>query len=353
MLRPRPYITIASDTATTQFKFVHRFEISKSYEQLTDTAHVILPRKVTQAGQNLFAGPSALFKRGDRITIEAGYYPNRETLFEGFIKYVSTNIPVQLECEDYMFLFKQFTITYPKTVQVRKLSKKGKPLKHPKIVSENITLKQLMDWIFEEGNFNDLLDEVTYEIVDNIKLGQFRATNATPAQVFEKLKDNYGLNTYMIGKKLYVGFANNAARTKTRSFKLEEVGINTNELDYQRAEDVRIKVKCIGMMPDNTKVEAEAGDDDGETRTYHFYNVSDQMMLQKMALERVNANKYTGYRGTFETFGEPNLTHGDIAELTSKIFPEKDGSYLVKAVKYVLGVEDGYRQFLELGNKVA
>ena len=126
-----------------------------------------------------------------------------------------------------------------------------------------------------------------------------------------------------------------------------------NDLDYQQAKDVKIRVQAVGMLPNGTKVTVNAGDDDGEQRTYHFYNVSDQAMLQKMATERVNQYKYTGFRGTFKTFGEPQLQHGDRCRLTSRVLPERNGVYLVKGTKVVHSIKDGYKQYFELGLKVA
>lgn len=353
MLRPRAYITITKDSGDKiEFDFCNQFETYESYEVLTDTASVIVPRKLTQNGLPLFTGPDPIFKRKDRIKIEAGYFPNKELLFEGYISHVSANIPVRLECEDSMFIFKQFKVTYPKKTTLRTTSKSGKPLKSPKVISENITLKQLVDYIFNEGEYNDLLDGISYEIVDDIKLGQFSVSNASPAQVFNKLRDEYGLFSYMIGEKLYIGFASNALTTKEREFKMEEVCINSNSLDYQREEDVTIKVKCVSMLPNNTKVEAEAGDPEGEQRTYHYYNITSQEELKQIAEKRVKENKYTGFRGHFETFGEPTLRHGDRLKMTSVKLPERNGTYLVKSVKRRLSVEGGYRQLFELGLKL-
>ena len=355
MLRPRSYITITSEATgkAIEFNFLNNFTTSESFEHLTDLATVTLPRKLTQSGMNLFTGSNPIFKRKDKIKIEAGYFPNRVTLFEGFITHVSANIPVQLECEDYMFVMKTFNFTYPKVTTTQTLSKKGKPLKHPKVTSENIKLSQLIANIWHEGELNDLLDDITYELVDDILLGQFRVTNATPAKVFDKLRSDYGLYTYFVGKKLYIGFANNALSTVEKEYKMEEVCINSNELDYQREEDVSIKVKCIGMMPNNTRIEAEVGDPEGEQRTYHFYNISDKTELKKIATERLKANKYTGFKGVFETFGQPLLHHGDRLKMTSTKLPERDGVYLVKSVKRSFSVSGGYRQTFELGFKVA
>lgn len=355
MLRPKCNITITKSTGEqVSFNFVTQFEINEGYEFLTNTAQLILPRKITQTGIPLFTGTDPLFKRKDKIKIEAGYFPNSRTLFEGYISHVSANVPTRLECEDNMFLMKQFKITYPKEFTVQRTSSKtGRPLKNARIISENIKLSQLMGNIFEEGQYQDMLDGISFEILDDINLGQFRATNATPAQVFEKLRTAYGLFTYFVGNKLYCGFANNAGGTNEATFKMEKVCINSNELDYQRAEDITIRVKYISILPDNTRLEAEAGDSSGEQRTYHVYNVTSQADLQKMAQKRVDEYKYTGFRGYFETFGEPYLTHGDRLTMESTKLPERNGTYLIKSVRRLFGVEQGFRQLLELGVKIS
>lgn len=354
MLRPLAYITITSQTTGKEivFNFVHEFSTSESFEHLTDVAKITLPRKLSQSGLPIFTGTNPIFRRKDKIKIESGYFPNRETLFEGFITKVSANIPIQMECEDYMFVMKTFNITYPIKRGLVTLSKKGKPLKHPKVTSDNISLSQLVGNIWHEGEILDLFDDITYEIVDDIPLGQMRFNNVTPAKIFDRLRTDCGLYTYFIGKKLYIGFANDAVSTVEREYKMEEVCINSNELNYQDTEDVTIKVKCVGMMQDNTKVEVEFGDPEGEQRTYHFYNISDKSKLQKIAEERVKAYKYTGFKGTFETFGQPVLHHGDRLKMSSTKLPERNGTYLVKAVKRTFSVTGGYRQSFELGFKV-
>ena len=79
MLRPRCYITITKDDGTSiEFDFCHYFETDESYQHLTDTANITLPRKLTQSGLPLFTGADPIFKRKDKITIEAGYFPNRQ-----------------------------------------------------------------------------------------------------------------------------------------------------------------------------------------------------------------------------------------------------------------------------------
>jgi len=361
MLRPKTYITIENEAGTDSiaFDFCNEWSTDESYELLTNTARIVLPRKLTRNGLNIFSGPNPLFKRGDKVKIEAGYFPNREIIFEGFISHVSTNIPVILECEDYMFVMKKFKFSYPKkedVLKVRKVSKKGKPLKHFKTISPKITLKQLVDWIWSEGTYLDLFDDIPYPILvdDNLNLGELILTNLTPAQAFEHaLRDRYSLYSYFVGRQLYIGFANNAVSTNEAEYVMERVGINSNELTYQREEDIKVRVKCVGMLPDNTRVEAEFGDVDGEQRTFHFYNVSDPVKLKEIAESRVKDLKWTGLAGNFETFGEPRLNHGDRCKIVSIKRPELNGVYLIRAVNRSFGVDSGYRQMFTLGEKIA
>jgi hypothetical protein len=365
MLRPVAYITVTQKDsgASREYRFVNSFTIKKSFENLTDTAEIVFPNKIRDdndsvtGGRNIFGGSNPLFKRGDKIKIEAGYYPDRYTHFEGYISYVNANIPVQLKCEDYMFLMKQYKVTYPKTVTAITVSKKGKPLKRPRIISAEITLKQLMDYIFWYGEYNDLLDDLDqttpYKIVDDIKLGRVRFNNMTPAEIFQKLRSDFGLYTYFVGNQLYCGFGFDAVSTKESPYVLEEVGIDTNDLDFQKAEEVRVKVVCVSMLDDNTKIQVEAGDSDGEQRTYHFYNIKNEAELKKQAENRVASSKYTGYKGKFKTFGYPVLEHGDRCKLISRVLPERDGAYLINAVDVTFSVDDGYRQIFDIGMKVS
>jgi hypothetical protein len=361
MLRPRCYITFTNAKESIEFDYCQEFHTEESYETLTNTATIIMPRKFDQFPDTVFTGQYPLFKRKDKVKIEAGYNKDRILLFEGFITKVGINVPVEIQCEDYMFIFKQYTFTYPQNVcTLHKISKKGKTLKSTYTISEDITLKALMENIFNQGNYRDLLDGISYELVDkNINLGQVRFNNITPAKAFEKLKDDYGLYTYFIGKVLYIGFANNAVDTKTRNIKLEEAAINYNSLEFQNEEDILIKVKCVSMLKDNTKLEGEFGDDAGELRTYHFYNIKDVNSLIEIAKKRAEALKYTGLKGNLLTFGAPYLRHGDIAKLSSTSVAIRgtdgkglDGKYLIKAVKRSFGVSIGYRQSLELGAKI-
>lgn len=348
MLRPRVKITFTkSDNSTVTYSYLKGFETSESYENLTDTCTITLPKKDrTMNGKELFAGSNPIFKRGDKVKIECGYFPNSRTVFEGYIKSVSANVPLTIECEDGMFLLKQLTFNIPAKIPLITMSKRGEFLKRPKVDTTQIpslTLQQLLDLIIP--------DDIPFTIVDNINLGKFRIVNATPAMILAKIRETHGLFSYFVGSTLYVGFASNALNTAEAEFKMEEQVINSNQLSYKQAEEVSIKVRCTSMNDLNVKTTVEVGADDGEQRDYHYYNLT-ETELKEIANKRLNEERYTGFFGEMETLLEPYVKHGDRAKITSKKLPERNGVYLIKGVRRLIDVEIGGRQYLQLGVKV-
>lgn len=326
MLQANCEIIVYNTGKKVTFKFVNFIEIESTYENLTDTCKITIPRKLTFEGIPLFSGDNPIFKRGDNIEVKIGYVPNLETVFTGYIKSCSSNVPTILECEDAMFKLKQYTVNYP-------TGGTG---------TNNTKLKDLLTSIIRGFDF---------EVIDNIDLGLFKASKATPAQILDKLKSEYGLFSYFRNGKLHVGFANDASVTSEASFKMEETIINSDTLEWQNEDEVKLKCVAISMNTDNTKTEVEFGDADGNQITIHKYNM-DAKSLEFAAKEWIKNNKYTGFKGEVETFGEPIMNHGDRIKLTSEKLPERNGTYLIKKVKRSYSVDGGNKQTFTLGIKV-
>jgi hypothetical protein len=345
MLQAQCEINVTNDSGSKNitFNFVHSIEIESSYENLTDTCKITIPRKLTFEGVPLFTGDNPIFKRGDKIEVSIGYVPNITKVFSGYIKTVGSNVPTVLECEDGMYLLKQYTVNYPSKKALDEVISKLKV--HPATIPLKVKLNELLDFCLTPKG-------IEYEVVDNIDLGSFRVINASPAMVLDKLKSEYGLYSYFRDGILHVGFANDASVTSEAELKMEEVVINSDTLEWSRAEDVRLKCVAISIFPDNTKSDPiEFGDPDGNQITIHKYNM-DAKSLEFAAKEWIAENKYTGYRGEIETFGEPIIKHGDRVKLTSVKLPERDGAFLVKKVKRIYIVDNGNHQVLTLGAKV-
>lgn len=324
MLRLQSKITFASKTDGTEivFDFVNEVEIETSYENLTDTAKITIPRKLNFDGKPIAVGVDSIFKRGDSVKIELGYFPDLRTVFEGYVSKVNPKTPIVLECEDKMFILKTTIISkYSKT---------------------SVTLKNLLtDIIGDVVEFRTLLD---------VELGSFKVSNASVAKVLDTLKSDYGFYSYFVNGVLNVGLAADSSDTQTIEYKFEENIIDDSSLEYQRSEDMRLKVKAVSInSSDNSKIEVEVGDEDGALKTFYTQNATLEG-LRQFANLKLTEWKYEGFSGSFTTFGEPYVRHGDTAKLISDKFPEKNGLYEVVSVKRSFGM-DGYKQDIELGIK--
>jgi len=297
--------------------FVTEVSIDSSWKEFTDKCTITLPKRITKNGQDVFVGNESLFKYGDKVTVKLGYYPNLETRFQGYIHRVRIDSPVVIECHDEFFKLKQNTLTKS----------------------------------YSKINLEDLLEEITGDVqFDSVsaELGEFRISNATPAQIIEELKKTYLLDAFIKDNKLRVG-RQYLTELGTNHEITKEVNIIDDNLDYQKEENVRIRIKAVSMLPDNTKIEEEVGDTTGETRTAFFYNLNREE-LKASAERELPKFRYSGFRGSFVTFGEPFVQHGDTIKFSSLKFPEYKGNYFVDRVVTNFG-QQGFRQEIELGRK--
>jgi hypothetical protein len=318
------------------FNYVTHVEIESSWENLTDTATLELPRKIRFVKDgivttDIISGDAPLFKRGDYANIVIGYSGQSASRFVGYLSKVIPNNPLIFEFQDAMYLLKQKTI--------KAFSK------------ENLTLTTLMNEILPP--FSDSAGNlITVNINQDFTIGKYAIKSATIAAVLEHLKKNYGVTSYFRGSVLEMGLAyklTSISELKIIEFDIEDRVIDNN-LEFQRDDDQLIKVKAYSIQPDNTRLEAEAGDPEGGERTQYFYNLS-QSDLQDRANERLSKLKYTGFAGSFTTFANPIVKHGDAVKLISTKQPDATGIYLVRSVVTSSGLGGG-RQEIEIDTKI-
>lgn len=301
-----------------RFSAVNEVEVDSSWDNLTDTCTLTFPRQISWEGRNLAGGTDPLLKRKMPVTVKLGYDGKNVEVFRGYVRDISAEIPVKVKCEDAMYLLKQgeFTKSY-----------------------RSVDTKTLI---------SDMALSNPFEVVANATLGQFRISKSTPAKVLEYIREHYFIRSFFREGKLYVGLAFVAALQRRRRIRFDR-NVIEHSLEYREKDDVQLYLKAVIMKPDNTKNEVFEGDEGGEQRTFHYYNISksEASKLLKQEAERL---KYTGYRGSFTTFGSPEIRHGDLIELSDPNYPERDGTYLVKRVKITFGMS-GYRQEVELESK--
>lgn len=311
-------ITIEGDK-TWKFNSLNSCTIVEDTSTLTDTCELLLPKKTSWQGADNFRLP---IKRGDKITVKLGYDGVLKTRFTGYIRTIDAKKPIKITCEDGMFMLK--------TAEVKK---KG---------YAKVTLKQLItDLLAGTGVEFQLID-------DDIVLGPYRITKNTVAEELNEIKKEFGLRAYFRtiddDTKLYVGFTYPLNSRKREDF-IYGKNIITEDFVYRIAEDVKIKVKAISIDSKNKRIELTTGDKDGELFTVYKYNVGKDE-LKRFADSELIRFKTTGFKGGFETFGEPMVSKCDIAYIEAS--DSNKGSFLIKKNEVNFGM-NGYRQKIELG----
>lgn len=101
MLKLCAKIEIKGDK-TWVFEKITACEIVRDSEALTITCKLILPRKVKWKGET-----SNPIKRGDKISVWLGYDDNLQLAFTGYVLRKGFKAPIEIFCEDEMFMLKQ------------------------------------------------------------------------------------------------------------------------------------------------------------------------------------------------------------------------------------------------------
>jgi len=370
MIRPRILIIISQQPTESYPKrsdtfildFVNDLEISSSWKNLTDTAKFIIPKNIifktkdgksydlSGKGKNITAGDQPPFiLRGDRISIEAGYWyydaegneqrPPTTTIFNGFISKVKIKIPIEIECEDNMWILKQTT-------------------------APNKVFKGTI-----EDMVTELIAPLGFSLVKHpqgitTNAGIFRTQDETIGEVLDRLRKDLRIESWFRGNALHcssiVYFPNEIAEPQ-QVFEFQS-NIIDDSLDYSRIDDITLGATAISVNKDEAsgtnsdgksktkskRLEVFVGKKGGEVRTLYFFDVKTEKELKQMGEDRLRRYFYEGYRGSFTTFGEPFVKHGDIIKLRDKVLPEREGAYFVKSVKRKFGVSDGYRQEIEI-----
>jgi phage protein D len=295
------------------FGWVGSVEVTSSWESLADLCTLTLPR-----GASLNQGRlQDQIRRGDRLRIKAGYDGNLRTIFQGYVSSVGDTVPIELEAEDEMWQLKQrsFDRTF-----------------------ENAMLPDVLAVLAEDYEVQALA----------IELGEFVVEQRSACSALKWLQDNMNVQSYFLSKTLYSGWAYQHEPNELL-FDFQR-NVKDTDLEFQRAEDVKLQVKATSYLGDGKKHEITLGDDQGEQRTLSYSYISKQE-LRRRAEREMEKLRYDGYNGSFTAWGEPAVRHGDIVKLQDANYPERGGRYFVDEVVTKIGVDSGMTQTITLGKK--
>lgn len=296
---------------------VTEVEITRDTEKLTDECRLTLPKKIKWDGV-----AEIPVQRGDGVKVWLGYDDDLQLAFVGYVRDVGFKTPVVITCEDEMFKLKQ--------MQAQKKAYKS------------VNLETLL----KEQGLNYQL-----RVMGEQNLGQYRVTADTVASLLGHLQEN-GVRSFFRYEDgnpvLYCGVLFERESRPSQVFATGVNIIDDQSLEQQKAENMRLRIKAVSLMPNNKKIRVEVGEADGEHRTLHTYN-KQEAELKAWAQQEIKRLKRDGLAGSFKTFGYRLVDKLDAIGI--KIDGEKKGVYQVKknVIKYGTG---GFRQEITLGQRV-
>lgn len=298
--------------------FVSAVEITRDTERLTAEARITLPKKLKWNGSTEIP-----VRRGDSVRISLGYDDRLQLAFVGWVRDIGFKTPIVITCEDHMFLLKQMPAV--------------------KKAYRSVTLETLLR---DQGITHRL------NIMGEQSLGAYRVTADTVASLLGKLSQQ-GIRSFFRYENgepvLYCGVLFERDITPAQVFKTGLNIISDQSLRQQKAENMRLRVKAVSLLPNNKKIKIEVGDSDDEIRTLHTYNKTESE-LRAWAEQEIKRLKRDGLTGSFTTFGYKLVDPLDAIGLV--IDGANMGVYQVKKVVIKYG-DSGFRQVIDLGLRVA
>lgn len=308
---------------SVSFKAVNDVLIKRSVYNLAATAVIKIP--VTAVLKHAGQPPTHIetanaIKVGDPVVIKLGYDNQLNEEFKGYVKRLNYTVPLEIECEDEFYRTRSANCVFSK---------------------KETSLKSCL---------SEILPSVQIGFCAALTLKNFIVNNKPGSWVLGLLKKEYGLSVFFgPDGKLYAGRTTDFTGDVVK-YRLRYNVIRDSELKYQRAEDVKLKVKAVCYYKDGTKIEGEIGEDGGENKTLYYYDVKDAEELKELATLELKRYSYDGYRGRIETFLLPFVMPCMVADIDDPVYNERNGSYLVESVETRFGTGGG-RRTVEIGIK--
>lgn len=317
------------------FDFIHEVEIETSLRDKTDTAIIKQAKKVfIRTASDYNSKPAyEVIKRGDAVEIYLGYDGKLNLEFKGYVKQVNPKTPIEIECEDEMFVLKQRLV-------------------NPKV--------------FIGGKIEEVIKYACpgyqYEILNTSLGGNFIIGDDQPTavKVLEKIEEVYGLNytfrlsteakPVLVVGRIYSG--SDLFNTPVVNYVLNK-NVIENNLEYISKEDNLVKIEAVSLQSNGKKLRSIfKGDPQGNIVKRFSIPGLTQAELDEEARELYRKSKVDRFDGDFTSFGFPFVKKGQ------RVFIQDDngGKELAPTTNYVDKVSvrfgvSGFRRTISLGEK--
>lgn len=307
---------------------VESVTIDSSADLLSDQCAIRVPAMAYNKAFDV----EKLIKRGDAVTVKLGYNGKLVTEFTGYLKSIHPNAPMKLECEDSIYLFR-------------------KPIKDKQF--KKTTAVEILNYIVSQINSQIAASQKMKLVTDlsGMQFDKFTIVRANGYEVLDKLKQETGLAIYCRGNELHCHLLY-TKKTGDVTYDFSKNIEESDGLEYVRADDVKIRVKCIGRTKKGANIEVEVGEAGGDVRTFQKPTISDKATLETIAKQELKKLSFDGYKGAIKTWLIPDCEIGYSAKIIDKDYPEREGRYYVTGVKTEFSSSGG-RRTVTLGVKVS
>jgi hypothetical protein len=325
-----------------EFTYVNECSIDWNRDNFTRTAQFSLPVRFYKRNLRIFEQ----IKIGDKVTIQMGYYPKLEKRFAGYVVRREPNSPLQVFCEDESWQYKQRFVD--------------------PVTQEDTTLEK-----FIKATYTGKITKIG---LPDTKIGDWRVVKYTTfMRVLDTLRTTFGITAnWDLDGGLVINSQFNEISPVTGVFDFNKNLIDTQSLDFQEAAE-------FSQIVYGVSEQAELNEDDATpidpVEVWSFYDATGKIQsaevdphlqgnmntfkipyqtfdeLKALTEARLENLNFTGYTGSFLTFGEPIVDVNDDCQIINKERKSMEGRYRIKGVSVKLGVGNGYKQDIELARK--
>lgn len=287
-------------------------EIDRNVENLADTAIITLPETVLNTPLQV----KDKIGRGTEVTIKAGYDGNLNLEFTGFVRDITTNGALKIECEDALFLFRVAV----KDVQLK-----------------NTSVKKIAEYLTTQigGGYKVICDY-------DINYTKFVIHQATGYDVLQKLQEETRANIYFNTEKKELHIHPPYVEKGGYVIYSMQKNIEKSSLEYKKAIDRKVEVTIESIQKDGKVITEKVGKTGGDTITLKVGQMS-SADAKKIANAELSKRSSDMYEGTFDGWLVPYCEPTYSAKIVDEDYPEQIGIYYVKATKVTISSSGGIR----------
>ena len=287
-------------------------EIEKNVENLADVAVITLPETVLNQALKV----KDKIGRGSEVTIKTGYNGDLKTEFIGFVRDITTDGSLKIQCEDALFLFRRGI--------------KDKMFK-------TTSVKQIADYVCSEigEGYKVICDyDLNYE--------KFVIHQATGYDVLQKLQEETKANVYFNTEKKELHIHPPFTEKGGYVIYCMQKNIEKSSLEYKKAIDRKFELTIEKTKKDGTVVTEKIGQSGGETKTLKVGSL-DAKSVKMRAEAEFKEFASDRYEGSFDTWLIPYCEPTYSAKIVDFDYPEQSAIYYVKATKVNISSSGGVR----------